>query len=63
MKKNNRFEVLENAYIKGMRSAFIMRDTQTGVQYLYVASGNGGGLTPLLDADGKPVIDKSPETL
>ena len=31
-------------------------DTQTGVNYLYYWSGNGGGLTPLLDREGKPVI-------
>lgn len=31
-------------------------DTFTGVQYLWHASGSGCGLTPLLDAQGKPVI-------
>ena len=31
-------------------------DTQTGVQYLYHASGNSGGLTVLVDADGKPLL-------
>ena len=31
-------------------------DKQTGVQYLWHASGYAGGLTPLLDRDGKPVI-------
>lgn len=31
-------------------------DKQTGVNYLFVASGYAGGLTPLLDRDGKPVI-------
>ena len=34
-------------------------DKQTGVNYLFHQSGYAGGLTPLLDADGKPVI--SPE--
>ena len=28
------------------------------VNYLYVQIGYGGGITPLLDADGKPVITK-----
>ena len=32
-------------------------DKQTGVQYLFRYSGSAGGLTPLLDADGKPQID------
>lgn len=31
-------------------------DTETGVNYLYHFSGYTGGLTPLLDRDGKPVI-------
>ena len=29
---------------------------ETGVNYLYHASGYSGGLTPLLDREGKPVI-------
>lgn len=31
-------------------------DTETGVNYFYHISGNSGGLTPLLDRNGKPVI-------
>ena len=31
-------------------------DRQTGVNYLYSASGYAGGLTPLLKPDGTPVI-------
>ena len=31
-------------------------DRETGVNYLFHQSGYGGGLTPLLDRDGKPVI-------
>ena len=31
-------------------------DKETGVNYLYHYSGNSGGLTPLLDREGKPVI-------
>ena len=33
-------------------------DKETGVNYLYHASGYSGGLTPLLGADGKPVISE-----
>lgn len=33
-------------------------DTQTGVNYLFVREGFSGGLTPLLDAEGKPVVSK-----
>ncbi|MBQ2824219.1 MAG: xylan 1,4-beta-xylosidase [Oscillospiraceae bacterium] len=31
-------------------------DTETGVNYLYHKDGYSGGLTPLLDRDGKPLI-------
>lgn len=34
----------------------IWADTQTGVQYLYHASGNSGGMTVLVDAEGKPLL-------
>ncbi len=33
-------------------------DTQTGVQYLYHASGYSGGLTVLVDAEGKPLLHR-----
>ena len=31
-------------------------DLETGVNYMFHVVGNAGGLTPLLDADGKPVV-------
>ena len=31
-------------------------DRETGVNYLWCREGGGGGLTPLLWSDGKPVI-------
>ena len=36
-------------------------DTQTGVNYLFHASGYAGGLTPLLKPDGTPVVTPKPE--
>ena len=35
-------------------------DRNTGVNYLFLQSGYAGGLTPLLDRDGKPVITPIP---
>ena len=35
-------------------------DKTTGVNYLWIDSGYGGGLTPLLGADGKPVVTRIP---
>lgn len=36
----------------------IIVDTVTGVNYLFVTRGYGGGLTPLLNADGKPIVTR-----
>ena len=35
-------------------------DKKTGVNYLYSASGNAGGLTVLLNRDGTPVVTPVP---
>ena len=46
----------EKIYSQGVGSVEIWVDTETGVNYLFRASGYAGGLTVLLDRDGKPVI-------
>jgi hypothetical protein len=33
-------------------------DKETGVNYIYKSAGYGGGLTPLLDANGNVVVTK-----
>ena len=35
-------------------------DTQTGVNYFFHVSASAGGLTVLLDRDGKPVVSPLP---
>ena len=35
-------------------------DKTTGVNYLWIASGYAGGLTPLLDPNGHPVVTHVP---
>ncbi|MDE7230354.1 MAG: xylan 1,4-beta-xylosidase [Oscillospiraceae bacterium] len=37
-------------------STEVIVDLQTGVNYLFHLNGYGGGLTPLLDKDGKPIV-------
>ena len=37
---------------------YIFVDKETGVNYLYMGTDNGGGITPLLDKAGKPVITR-----
>ena len=36
-------------------------DKETGVNYLFHASGYAGGLTPLLNADGTPIVTPIPQ--
>ena len=50
MAKNEKFE---KVYTQGaINITEIWVDKETGVNYLYHASGYGGGLTPLLDGEG-----------
>ena len=54
MAKEKRFERVYKQ--GGLESCEILVDTKTGVQYLFCQSGYAGGLSPLLDAEGKPLI-------
>ena len=36
-------------------------DTETGVNYMFKQSGYAGGLTPLLDVNGEPIITRDIE--
>ncbi|MCI9140388.1 MAG: xylan 1,4-beta-xylosidase [Lachnospiraceae bacterium] len=54
MAKKERFE---KVYSQGAVNIMeIWMDKETGVNYVFHASGYAGGMTPLLDRDGKPVI-------
>lgn len=54
MAKKDRFE---KVYSQGtLNTTEIWIDKETGVNYLYHTAGYGGGLTPLLDRDGNPII-------
>ena len=53
-KTEDRFE---KVYSQGVMTVTeIWVDKQTGVNYLYLASGYSGGLTPLLKSDGTVVV-------
>ena len=53
-KDTKRFEKI---YSQGaMTNVEIWVDRETGVNYLWHNDGNAGGLTPLLRADGTPVV-------
>lgn len=54
MKKDERFI---KTYSQGTLNVFeIWVDKFTGVNYIFRASGYAGGLTPLLDQEGKPIV-------
>ena len=54
MGKNDRFEKL---YSQGTMNVMeIWVDRETGVKYVFHASGYAGGMTPLLERDGRPVV-------
>ena len=51
---NKRFAVIHK---EGTASGFkIIVDKETGVHYLASWDGYSGGITPLLDSNGKPII-------
>ena len=54
-KKEDRFiKVTEEGGFLGGNEIWV--DTRTGVQYLYHTVANSGGLTVLVDAEGKPLL-------
>ncbi|MGC6769969.1 DUF6440 family protein [Enterococcus sp. LJL128] len=56
---DKRFELLQRESLGMLKEqTCIIVDKETGVNYLFVGSGYAGGLTVLLDQDGKPVITK-----
>ena len=61
MEKNNKRFI--KVYSQGGFSTpavYVLVDRVTGVNYIYASGGYGGGLTPLLNPDGTPVITPVP---
>jgi hypothetical protein len=56
-RKNERFIKI---YSENLGSEMIYVDKKTGVNYLFIQSGYAGGLTPLLNPDGTPIITPIP---
>ena len=53
---DKRFERIESDGFFGTNEVWV--DTETGVLYWWHQSGHAGGLTVLVDAEGKPLVDK-----
>ena len=56
---NKRFEITEAE--GGMKGLYVIVDKETGVNYLMAKFGYAGGLCPLLDKSGNPVITSTNE--
>ena len=60
-KPETRFEILHRESISA-HFMTIFKDKHTGVLYLSNWSGDSGGITPLLDSEGKPIIELNNNT-
>ena len=60
-RKENRFEVVykDGSELKDGGSRQILVDRETGVNYIVWKSGYAGGITPLLDREGKVIVTLS----
>lgn len=57
MGKLKRFQIVQEETVALLFSCVILVDTVTGVLYLQTSYGGAaGGLTPLLDTNGKPMV-------
>ena len=54
-KKEKRFLLLHSES-SALQDSQIWVDRETGVNYLWHSTGHAGGMTPLLDREGKPII-------
>lgn len=57
-KKQDRFIVVHKEGSELSTSKVVFVDKETGVNYLWIKSGYGAGLTPLLDSNGQPVVTR-----
>lgn len=54
--KNERFT---EVYTQGkLKATQVLRDNETGVLYMFHQLGYSGGLTVMVDQDGKPLVDE-----
>lgn len=54
----DRFVINNRQKVSPDEKAIVITDKVTGVQYLFVDGFKAGGLCVMVDADGKPLVDK-----
>ena len=57
----NRFVIAHAETLGFNKTAYILVDSVTGVQYLSSTGGNGIGLTVLVDQNGRPLLYQPPK--
>ena len=61
-KKEERFIKVYSQSSFATGNVAVLVDKETGVNYLFAQSGYAGGMTPLLNRDGTPVVTPVPRT-
>ena len=56
--EDRRFEVIYQQGSALTEMTLILRDRETGAEYLFAQCGYAGGLTPLIDKLGEPVVTR-----
>ena len=56
--EDKRFEVIYQQGSALTEMTLILRDRETGTEYLFVQCGYAGGLTPLIDKLGEPIVTR-----
>ena len=56
--EDKRFEVIYQQGSALTEMTLILRVRETGTEYLFVQSGYAGGLTPLIDKLGEPIVTR-----
>ena len=62
MAKNEKRFIVYKEALGLTAEARIIMDKKTGVHYLFYKESYAGGMTPLLGSNGKPFIQKLPES-
>ncbi len=60
LKSKNKDRFIKTYSQGNMSGVEILIDKETGVNYIFAYEGYAGGLTVLLDKDGKPVVTPVP---
>lgn len=56
--EQDRFVIVERDLGQWLNNVIIYKDTETGVLYLIENSGNSSAICVMVDAEGKPLVDK-----